>query len=497
MANSIFLEPTSRSELALRNTITPRIFVAATRMDDGKTTTSLGLFAALQQRFPRIGYIKPVGQRFVEIEGAKIDEDTVLINDTYRVHTPLRAMSPIAVEPDFTRRYLSGGITHKLHDRVRSAFDEAAWEKDFVIIEGTGHAGVGSVFDLSNATVAKILQSKVIIVSRGGIGRPIDEISMNLALFEKHGVEVIGAIINKVVPDKMGMLKEYATIGLAKLGLPLLGMIPLHTELHKPTVNQVCLHLRGEFLAGSQHKRRRVARVGVGAMSSRNAERLLHPGTLVITPGDRDDLIMMILEEEAKNSARGHLAGVVLTDGTLPPEPVMEMIRQRSIPFISTRVEMSNATATIARMTVKTEVGDRDKIGLIQKLIVDHVQVDRIVELVQKLPPGSLNQLSPGHVAGTFWISSGSQFGLCQGGLKDTEKPFLLPDNRLLGIEFLFQNKPKRRVTKPHQSLATDQFDQVYLDFIMMSHAFILPENRKNCNIVATVAGEAGPNRLH
>ena len=74
MADSVFLEPLlHRSELVLRNTITPRIFVAATRMDDGKTTTSVGLFAALQQRFPRIGFIKPVGQRFVEVEGAKID----------------------------------------------------------------------------------------------------------------------------------------------------------------------------------------------------------------------------------------------------------------------------------------------------------------------------------------------------------------------------------------------------------------------------------------
>jgi BioD-like phosphotransacetylase family protein len=382
MANSVFFEPNNRPELILRNTTTPRIFVAATRMDDGKTTTSLGLFSALQQRFPRIGYIKPVGQRFVEIEGAKIDEDTVLINDTYDVHTPLKAMSPIAVEPDFTRRYLSGGITHQLHDRVREAFDEAAWEKDFVIIEGTGHAGVGSVFDLSNAAVAKLLKSKVIIVSRAGIGKPIDEISLNLALFEKHGVEVIGAIINKVVPEKMAMLKEYATLGLAKLGLPLLGMIPLHTELYKPTVNQACLQLKGEFLAGAQHKRRRIAKIGIGAMSSRNAERLLNPGTLIITPGDREDLIMMILNEDTKSPSRGHLAGIVLTDGILPHESVMELIRQRSIPFISTRADVSSATTTIARMTVKTEVGDKDKIGLIQKLIQDHVQVDRIVELV-------------------------------------------------------------------------------------------------------------------
>ena len=386
MADSVFLEPIlpQRSEMVLRNTITPRIFVAATRMDDGKTTTSVGLFAALQHRFPRIGFIKPVGQRFVDVEGAKIDEDTVLINDTYHPQTPLKAMSPIAVEPDFTRRYLSGGITHQLHDRVRTAFDIAAWEKDFVIIEGTGHAGVGSVFDLSNATVAKLLKAKVIIVSRAGIGRPIDEINLNLALFEKHGVEVIGAIINKVVPDKMAMLKEYATLGLAKLGLPLLGMIPMHTELYKPTVNQACLRLKGDFIAGAQHKRRRIARLGVGAMSCSNAERLLQPGTLIITPGDREDLIMMVLTEDFKNQSRGHLAGVVLTDGILPPDSVLKMIRERSIPFISTNLDISSATTAIGHMTVKTEVGDRDKIGVIQKLIHEHVLVDRIIELVQR-----------------------------------------------------------------------------------------------------------------
>ena len=349
-----------------------------------KTTTSVGLFAALQQRFPRMGFIKPVGQRFVEIEGAKIDEDTVLINETYHPRTPLKAMSPIAVEPDFTRRYLSGGITHQLHDRVRTAFDIAAWEKDFVIIEGTGHAGVGSVFDLSNATVAKLLQSKVIIVSRAGIGRPIDEISLNLALFEKMGVEVIGAIINKVVPEKMAMLKEYATLGLAKLGLPLLGMIRCTRKLYKPTVNQACLSLRGEFIAGAQHKRRRIARIGVGAMSCRNAERLLQAGTLIITPGDREDLIDMILVEHFKNSSRGQ-PGRRGADGWNPSAGKRPPIDPGSINSFylhaSGYIERGH---DIGHMTVKTEVGDRDKIGVIQKLVQEHVQVDRICDLVQK-----------------------------------------------------------------------------------------------------------------
>src|SRR5438876_6897917 len=110
-------------------------------------------------------------------------------------------MSPIAVEPDFTRKYLADAHYDALIRKIEKAFDRVAWEKDFVLCEGSGHAGVGSVFDLSNAQVAKILKARVVIVSRGGIGKPIDEVALNLALFEKEDVEVIGVILNKVAPD--------------------------------------------------------------------------------------------------------------------------------------------------------------------------------------------------------------------------------------------------------------------------------------------------------
>ena len=62
-----------------------RIYIGATRQNDGKTITCLGLTAALKKRVPNIGYIKPVGQRYVEINGHKIDEDALLIKDVYEV----------------------------------------------------------------------------------------------------------------------------------------------------------------------------------------------------------------------------------------------------------------------------------------------------------------------------------------------------------------------------------------------------------------------------
>ncbi|MCX6962839.1 MAG: AAA family ATPase, partial [Verrucomicrobia bacterium] len=143
------------------NTVTPRIFIAATEQDTGKTTTSLGLYAALRQQFPRIGYIKPVGQRFTEVDGRRVDEDSLLMKTVYETRIPIEDMSPITVEPDFTRRYINEANHDALVRRIRHSFDRASWEKDFAIIEGSGHAGVVAVFDLSNATVARILASKV------------------------------------------------------------------------------------------------------------------------------------------------------------------------------------------------------------------------------------------------------------------------------------------------------------------------------------------------
>src|SRR5882757_5763122 len=230
------------------NSATPRVFIAATRQNDGKTTTSLGLIAALQKHYGRVGYIKPVGQRFVEIEEQKIDEDTVLMDAVYRLNCPLVDMSPIAVEPDFTRKYLEAASNDVLVKKIQKAFDRVAWEKDFVLCEGSGHAGVGAVFDLSNAQVAKTLGCKVIIVSQGGIGKPIDEVSLNQALFEKEGVEIIGVIINKVQGDKVDYVSDFARRGLKRKGLELLGVIPHQRILSSPTVDLIRDELGAELL---------------------------------------------------------------------------------------------------------------------------------------------------------------------------------------------------------------------------------------------------------
>src|SRR5207247_5106006 len=100
----------------------------------------------------------------------------------------------------FTKSYIAGDVVEDLGARIRDAHATFA-DHDVLLVEGTGHAGVGAVIGLSNAAVAASLGTPAIIISEGGVGRPIDEIVLNASLFERHGVTVAGAIVNKVDVD--------------------------------------------------------------------------------------------------------------------------------------------------------------------------------------------------------------------------------------------------------------------------------------------------------
>ena len=376
-----FIQPSLPLLAKPTNVITRRIFVAATRMNDGKTTACLGLFAALQHLYPRVGFIKPVGQRYVEVEGLKVDEDSYLLDRIYNVHVPIESMSPITIDPTFTRRFLANPeeTYAQLVDKICRAFDRVSWEKDFTLIEGTGHAGVGSVFDLSNARVARILDAKVILVCPGGIGRPVDEIALNKALFDQVGVEIIGAILNKVEADKIPQIAHYAGLGLARLGVPLLGVLPVQKMLSAPNLSQVAEEIGGRWLnARVTGAHERILRVVVGAMTAKGIIDHLQPGNLLITPGDRDDVILAAISATSISGTKA-IAGIILTNDILPHPKLLELLAQTDLPVIAAREDAYTITSKIHNMTVKTQPQDTDKIPVIKQLVTEHVDMSKLL----------------------------------------------------------------------------------------------------------------------
>jgi len=144
-----------------------RIFIAATGQNVGKTTNAVGLFSKLKKNNFKTGFIKPVGQRYIQVGDIKVDEDSFLLYKVFNLDFNLKDMNPIAVPRGFTEDYIRNPQPEKLIEKINESFERIAECSDYVVIEGTGHAGVGSVFDASNAKVAKTLKSKVILVTNG------------------------------------------------------------------------------------------------------------------------------------------------------------------------------------------------------------------------------------------------------------------------------------------------------------------------------------------
>jgi hypothetical protein len=360
-----------------------KIFIAATKQNDGKTTVSLGLIFNLKDRFKKVAFIKPIGQRYLEEEGVKVDEDSVLIEKVTaacKVRCVLKDMSPIAVEKGFTERYINSPDNKSITGQIRESFRRVAKGEDLVIIEGTGHAGVGSVFDHSNAQVARLLGSKVVIISSGGIGRPIDEIVLNRALFEKEGVKVLGVIINKVLPEKFAKVSRLVRKGLMRKGINVLGVIPYDPLLDRPSVAQILEETDFELLSGKDNLDNYISRFVVGAMEPCGAIKYIVDDSFLITPGDREDIIKAILEcYRDTDKERLKISGMVLTGGIVPHQQTMDLLKKARIAVLLAKHDTYTVASCLSDLTVKIRPRDTNKINRVIKLIKDNVDFDSIL----------------------------------------------------------------------------------------------------------------------
>jgi len=359
-----------------------KIFIAATRQNDGKTTMSLGLMSILKERFQNIGFIKPIGQRYLVEQGYNIDEDSFLIEEIFGIKCNLKDMSPVAIEKDFTQKYINNPNRGSLERKIQDAFDKVSKDNELVVIEGTGHAGVGSVFDMSNAQVAHMLDSKVIIITAGGIGRPIDEVMLSVPLFEKAGVEIAGVIINKVQASKYRKINELVRKGFKQHGINVFGVIPYLKMLDMPAMKHMEDELSGRFISGSEENLlKTIGNIVIATATPRVVMRHLADRNLIIASGDRDDLFRHLLRECAKKKDK--IRGFIITCGLQPNRATRRLLEKSEIPALIVEQDTYSIIMKLEEMIVKIHPQEKEKIDIVTRLVRDHVNVDVILSAIQ------------------------------------------------------------------------------------------------------------------
>jgi BioD-like phosphotransacetylase family protein len=380
------------------------LYLAATGQNRGKTTVSLGVLDGFRRRGLSTGFIKPVGQRTVVTDGVPADEDAVLMRSVFDLPERLELMSPVHIPRGFTQAYIDGEVVEDLGTRIRAAHAELAAHHEILLVEGTGHAGVGAVVGLSNAVVAAMLGAPAIIVSEGGVGRPIDEIVLNAALFERHGVRVAGAIVNKVdLVAKPGIARTLER-GLERHGIPLLGVLPYRPILSNPTLAMVLEGVRGELVHPGPDLDRVIGDIAVGAMEPEHMLERIGPGTLVIVPGDREDLLLSLTTAHLMGPARdgqaeaaavatgggdpadrlaelhaGAAVGLILTGGYRPRPAVLEAIRRADLFATLVREDTYVVASEVHDLLVKTHPADLEKIEEIKELVWGHLEIEAVL----------------------------------------------------------------------------------------------------------------------
>ncbi len=409
-----------------------QLYLAATGMNRGKTTVALGLLAALHDRGLDVGFIKPVGQRYAIVDGQAADEDAILMRSAFGLPDDLSLMSPVHIPRGFTRAYIRGEVTPDLGDRIRRAHATLAGRHDLLLVEGTGHAGVGAVVGMSNAQVARMLGAPVVIVAEAGVGRPIDEIVLNRALFARHGVEVVGAIINKVDAEADPALPDTLHDGLARHGIELLGMLPYRPLLSNPTLSMLVEQVKGELLSQGADLDRVIQHVAIGAMQPRHLVERVGPGGLLITPGDRTDVIHAVVAANrasregrerrglfarrhqvfgrvAHDPSHSELAGLLLTGGYRPRPRDLEAIQQERMFALLVDDDTYEAASQVHDLLVKIHPADREKIELTRRLVAEHLDVAKVLECFAE--PRGLIRLVGSGLRGLGRRAAGSRSG--------------------------------------------------------------------------------------
>lgn len=309
------------------------IYIATTGASSGKSIISLGLMHMLLGKTAKVGYFRPI------VDDFKPGDMDNHINTMIRYFgLDLNADDAHA----FTR---SEVIAKKNQDKdeeiistIITKFKLIEDKFDFVLVEGTSFSGEGGIIEWDiNVLIAKNLGIPAIIIS-SGVGKTLEEFvgTMHMAYdsFKDKGVEVLSVIANKVQKKNIPLVIDGLKAHLPKSIL--INAIPINPVLINPTINEIVRELGGKILFGEAFINNQVGAFSVGAMQLRNYLNHLKENSLVITPGDRADIILGALQA---NSSLNYpsISGVVLTGGLVPEDSIIKLIEGLSdvVPIIS------------------------------------------------------------------------------------------------------------------------------------------------------------------
>lgn len=354
------------------------IYIATSEHDSGKSIVTLGLMSMLIGKTAKVGYFRPIIEDFDEGESDNHIETVIS-----HFGLDIQFEDAFAITKSKLIKKKNKGKIGEVLDLIIEKYKRLEERFDFVLVEGTSFTGEGTVIELDmNVLIAKNLGIPTIIVG-SGVGKTLEELIDSLYLaydsFKVKEVEVLAVLANKVQLENIALV----TAGLRK-SLPetvLVNAIPIILSLNNPTIREIVKELNAEVLFGAAYLNNQTSSFSVGAMQVQNYLLHLKENCLVITPGDRADIILGALQaNESVNYPT--IAGIVLTGNILPEKSILKLIEGLStvVPIIAVEEGTYVITNKIGSIKSKIYANNKQKIETSISTFEKYVDLDNLAE---------------------------------------------------------------------------------------------------------------------
>ncbi len=366
------------------------IYITALEPKAGKLMVTLGVMELISREVSRVGFFRPV----IRTDQTP-DNDLQLILNRYNLDISYDDAHVFKV--DEVQALGAEGRFKEIVQSILEKYNEIKDRYDFIIIEGFESSGISSGFDVdANIEIAKNLGAGIIGVISGKdqkFKEIVEEVRITQETLEEEGCFHLATIVNRV---KQGCLERLnkAFEGQVKNDVPVY-FIPEIKELASPTVGEILEGLDGRFIYGEKDSLNRIAtQFKVAAMTLDNYLSYIENGDLIITPGDREDIVVGTLSTLFSKTFP-NIAGILLTGGLIPGRRVRQLIdgmRNRAIPIISVESDTFTAAMNASQVTplIRPDIPKKIEIAL----GAFETQVD-INEIRQRLNIGTSEIITP------------------------------------------------------------------------------------------------------
>ncbi|QZA77623.1 phosphate acetyltransferase [Deefgea tanakiae] len=353
-------------------------FIAPTRLNVGLTSVTLGVVRCLQNQGLKVGFVKPVAQ---DQSACEIERSTHFARQICQLDVPDALPANYAIEQ------VSIDETDDLLEEIITMSMSAGKDADVLVVEGL-HPDPSNPFTTQlNTEMALGLQATVIIVTDASAKTAAEEIRVTERQFRNEGVTVGGVIFNKAAVD-FDLSAMQAEIGELKIW----GVVQFDPKLLAPRTLDVAMHLNAEIIIKGELTKRRVTETVVAARAVPEVIRRLKAGALIVSSGDRDDVILATALA-ASNGVQ--LAGLVLTHNTELNETVRaftEMAFHTGIPVLRTEGDSFGTALAISTVPTAVPADDKDRMTRVMNSVAEQLNSEALkvgvnTKLVHHLSP--------------------------------------------------------------------------------------------------------------